>query len=53
MGEDFALQEARIVLAAVAQRYELRPVPGHPVEVHPILTLRPRHGVRVTLHPRR
>jgi cytochrome P450 len=52
IGEDFALQEARIVLAAVTQRYELRPVPGHPVEVHPIFTLRPRHGVRVTLHCR-
>ena len=40
------------MLAAIAQRYELRPVPGHPVEVHPILTLRPRHGVRVRLQRR-
>jgi cytochrome P450 len=52
VGEDFALQEACFVLAAIVQRYELRPVTGHPIELHPIFTLRPRHGVRVTLHPR-
>jgi hypothetical protein len=37
------------VLAAVAQRYRLRLTPGHPIELQPLITLRPRYGVKVTL----
>jgi hypothetical protein len=35
----------------VAQRYRLRLVPGHPVQLQPLITLRPRHGIQMTLHP--
>ena len=45
------MTEAQLVVATVAQRYRLRLVPGHPVELHPLMTLRPRHGMRMTLHP--
>jgi cytochrome P450 len=51
IGNIFALAEAQLVLAAVAQRYRLRLVPGHPVELQPLVTLRPRYGIRVTLEP--
>jgi len=44
--------EAQIVLATVAQQLRLDLVPGHPVEVEPLVTLRPRHGIRMTLHAR-
>jgi cytochrome P450 len=44
--------EAQIVLATVAQHLRLDLVPGHPVEVEPLVTLRPRHGIRVMLRPR-
>ena len=47
----FAMTEAQLVVATMAQRYRLRLVPGHPVELHPLITLRPRHGIRMTLHP--
>lgn len=50
IGNEFALMEATFVLATVAQRYRLHLVPGHPVEPYPIFTLRPRHGVLMTLH---
>jgi cytochrome P450 len=51
IGNAFALMEAQLVLATVAQRYSLRLVPGHPVEPHVLVTLRPRYGLPMTLHP--
>jgi len=52
IGNQFAMMEAQLILAMTAQRFRLQPVPGHPVEPDPILTLRPRYGVMTTLHPR-
>jgi len=52
LGIHFAYLEAHLVLATVAQRYRLDLVPGHPVEAKAVGTLRPIHGVRMTLHPR-
>ncbi len=51
IGNVFAMSEAQLVVATVAQRYRLQLAPGHPVELHPLVTLRPRHGIRMTLHP--
>jgi len=51
IGNTFALTEATLVLAVVAQRYRLRLTPGHPIELQPLVTLRPRYGVKVTLEP--
>jgi cytochrome P450 len=53
IGNVFAMIEAQLILAAVAQRYRLDLVPGHPVEPLPFGILRPRHGVMVTLHDAR
>jgi len=50
IGNEFALMEAQLVLATIAQHYRLHLVPGYPVEPHPIFTLRPRYGVTMTLH---
>ncbi len=52
IGNRFALMEAELALAVVAQRYRLDLVPGHPVELEPVITLRPRHGMRMTVHAR-
>jgi cytochrome P450 len=49
IGNMFALTEANIVLATVAQHYRMRLVPGHRVELQPLVTLRPRYGIKVTL----
>jgi cytochrome P450 len=49
IGSNFALMEAQLVLAAVAQRYSLRLVPGHPVVPEAKITLRPRYGMPMTL----
>ena len=41
-----------MVIAMVAQRFTLRLVPGHTVEVEPGVTLRPKHGLMMTLSRR-
>jgi len=51
IGNTFALTEAQLVLAAVAQRYRLLLAPGHPVEPETAITLRPRSGIHMTLRP--
>ena len=40
--------EAILLVATLAQRRRFRLVPGHPVELAPRVTLRPRHGMRMT-----
>jgi cytochrome P450 len=52
IGQGFAMLEAAIVIATLAQRFRFRLVPGHPVIPEPLITLRPRHGIRMTLHSR-
>lgn len=52
IGSDFAMTEATLVLAMVAQRYRLHLLPGHPVEMEPLITLRPRHGMQMTVQQR-
>ena len=51
IGNTFAMMEATLILATVAQRFRPRQVPGHPIVPVPSLTLRPAHGVRVRLEP--
>jgi hypothetical protein len=41
-----------LVVATVAQRYRLRVVPGYRVELEPLVTLRTRRGMPMTLTPR-
>ncbi len=51
IGNVFALTEANLILAAVAQKYRLRMAPGHRVELQPLVTLRPRYGLKMTAQP--
>jgi cytochrome P450 len=52
IGQNLAMLEMLVVLAMVAQAYELRLVPGHPVAPEALITLRPRHGLLMTLRHR-
>jgi cytochrome P450 len=49
IGAGFAMTEARLVLAAVAQRFRMELVPGQRVEPYASITLRPKEGIRMTL----
>jgi cytochrome P450 len=52
IGASFAAMEAVLVLAAIAQRYQVRVAPDFPVEPLPTITLRPKHGIKVALAQR-
>jgi cytochrome P450 len=52
VGASFAMLEATLLLAMIQRRFHLDLVPGHPVEPLPSVTLRPKHGIRVTTHRR-
>jgi len=49
IGAAFAIAEATVLLATIAQRCRPRLVPGHPVEPQGLITLRARHGMRMVL----
>jgi cytochrome P450 len=49
IGERFAWAEGVLVLATIAQQWRLRLVPGHSVATHAVITLRPRHGMKMTV----
>jgi cytochrome P450 len=52
IGAAFAIAEATLLLATLAQRYRLVLAPGHRVEPQGLITLRPRHGMNMVLTPR-
>jgi cytochrome P450 len=52
IGAAFAMAEAMLILATLAQRYRLRLKPGFAVEPQALVTLRPRHGMRMILERR-
>ena len=49
IGESFAWMELILMLATIAQRWQLRLVPGHPVATQPVVTLRTKHGMKMTV----
>jgi cytochrome P450 len=52
IGNSFALMEAALILATIAQKFRLVLVPGQVVVPLASITLRPRHGIRVTMEAR-
>jgi cytochrome P450 len=49
IGNGFAMMEARLILTAVVQRYQLRLEPGQQVVPVQLVTVRPKDGVRMTI----
>ena len=52
IGSNFALMEAALILATIAQKFRFSLVEGHPVVPLASITLRPRYGVRAVLESR-
>lgn len=52
IGESFAWMEGVLVLATLASRWRLRLVPDQRVEMQPLITLRPKHGIHTILEKR-
>jgi cytochrome P450 len=51
IGQEFAMMEATLTIAMLTQSVRLRLVPGTRVEPKPMLSLRPRDGLPMTIHP--
>ena len=49
IGAGFAMMEAVLLLATIAQQYRIRIAPGLKVKMQTTVTLRPRNGIPVTL----
>ena len=47
IGESFAWMELVLLVATIAQQWQLRLVPGHPVTPQPLITLRTKHGMKM------
>jgi cytochrome P450 len=52
IGEQFAWTEAVLLVATLASRWRPELVPGSPVAMQAAITLRPKHGLPMTLHRR-
>ncbi len=53
IGQMLAMNEAVLILASLAQRYQLRLAPGQLVQPKADITLRPKYGMKMTLEHRR
>jgi len=52
IGAGFAMMEAVLLLATIAQRFQIDLIPGQTIEMLPTVTLRPKSGIRVILKRR-
>lgn len=53
IGEGFAWMEGILLIATLAQHWRMRLVPDHRVETLPVITLRPKYGMQMTVKKRR
>lgn len=52
IGNSFAMMEARLMLATMARRYQLRLTQEQHVELEPLITLRPKGGLQMRVEQR-
>jgi cytochrome P450 len=52
IGESFAWMEGILLLATIGQKWKMSLVPGHIVEPEPLITLRPKYGMRMKVESR-
>jgi len=52
IGQGFAQLETALVIAAIAQKFRFRLTKGFPVVPEPLVTLRPKYGIEMTIEAR-
>lgn len=52
IGESFAWMEGVLVMATLARKWRMQLAPNHRVELQPLVTLRPKHGMKMKLELR-
>ncbi len=50
IGQGFAMLEAALVIGVIAEQFRFRLAPGREVRTEPLVTLRPKHGIWMTIH---
>jgi cytochrome P450 len=53
IGAGFAMMEATLLLASIAQRFRLSLASDRSIEMLPLVTLRPKNGIKMMLQERR
>ncbi len=46
------MTESLLIAATIAQKWRLRLVQNHPVEIEPLITLRPKYGMMMKVEDR-
>jgi cytochrome P450 len=49
IGEPFALTEGILAIAIIVRRWKMKLESGHPIALQPLVTLRPKYGMRMRL----
>lgn len=52
IGNNFAMMEAVLLLATIAQQFKLEVLPGQMIVPQPSITLRPKNGIKVKMNKR-
>lgn len=52
IGDGFAMMEATLLLTALAQQWQMKLAPNHKVALQPVMSLRPKYGMRMVLKSR-
>jgi cytochrome P450 len=52
IGQGFAQLETALVIAAISQKFRFRLKPGFPVVPEPLVTLRPKYGIEMSIEAR-
>jgi len=53
IGNSFALMEMQFVLAMMVRRYTFELIPNQQIEMNPLITLRPRYGIKMKVRKRK
>jgi cytochrome P450 len=53
IGQHYAWLEGVMVLASIAQSWQFKLVPDHPVKIDQLLNLRPKHGMKMQVSQRK
>lgn len=49
IGQQFALMEAQLMLATLAQKFDFELIPGQRIEPQPSITMRPKYGLKMRI----
>jgi cytochrome P450 len=51
IGGNYAMLQILMIVSTILRKYDFEIVPGQTIEAHPMVILRPRHGIRMTFTP--